>query len=1185
MIEKFIEVLEGVGLEPTAEEIADYLWLANHLHSNANEIIHSDPKKVETPQSTSIEERDSEAEQEYEPLEQEGTAEVHSETQAISEFEQGSSRGIPIRVPAGPALPGTLAISRAFRPLARRIPSTTQFILDELKTAHQSAEINGLLTVVQKPVSRRWLDIALIVDHWPSMDIWRKTVVEYQHLLEHQGAFNNIQVWSVFTEPEDGSLQLRAGLGMVETSPQIRDPRELIDPKGERLILILSDCVSPAWSNGNFADLIALWGRDGMVAIVQMFPQSLWERTALNMSAPVYLRSTQPGTSNRKLLAESARWYRKMPVDGVKVPVISLEPRLIAAWAQSMIGSVGVWIPGFVLSNGSVNETDDALAFREADWEYTARDLLQEYYASASPMARKLATCLAAVPLTLPIMHLVQRAVLPESKQFHLAEFFLSGLIYKIETEENAQRKPDEIEFDFVEGVRELLIGDGAISQTLEVISIVSEYVNRYTGQRFDFPAYLADPNSDSELVIQKGSRSFAWLTAQVLKRLGGQYEQMGINLEKKALNNEMDEDEIKVESFGGSVNEEHFKSEIEKPHTTEGAFQSQEAQSKTYSSFRGNYHRNYLRRIQECLYQHFDKDELKLLCAGVGLKYEDLPADGWPEQCLELVEWANQHGRIKDLVGLVRKRRPSACVLNIYIGYKLGLENDALIAEYLKDYFDEKGYDVFLEGNILPGRQQVAKREDHIKQADYFIALLSAESAQSELLQFEISHAYQISQDSFPRILPVRIQYDEPYPYNIDYYLNPLPYALWEEEAENENLARELLAAIEGGRLKGRKKIKSTPSPVQGIITLTEDGDKAVDDEVAHPPRPEIDPRLLGQLDHPSGTVRLRDKFYIKRKADNLLIRELAKKGSITTIRASRQTGKSSLMIRGIQHYRETQMGKPIFLDMQRVETQKMQTLDGFLHYLADFIARELLIPAKTVEEIWQNNLGSQDKMMEFMSQHVLSDVRFPILLALDEVDRLFGTPAQEGFFRLLRSWYNQAAVDPRWEKLSIIMVISTEPYLLIQNVNQSPFNVGLLLYLEDFDREQVRDLNERHGSPIRQNEFEMFWQLFNGHPYLTRQALYTLVTYKISWVELNAVAADDTGPFGDHLSSLLWKLVQNDNLLLLMTHLKQVIDEGQCDDVVARLRLLRAGIIKGSGDIYQTRCGLYHRYFADKL
>ena len=162
------------------------------------------------------------------------------------------------------------------------------------------------------------------------------------------------------------------------------------------------------------------------------------------------------------------------------------------------------------------------------------------------------------------------------------------------------------------------------------------------------------------------------------------------------------------------------------------------------------------------------------------------------------------------------------------------------------------------------------------------------------------------------------------------------------------------------------------------------------------------------------------------------------------------------------------------------------------------------------------------------------------------------------------------------------MILVISTEPYLLIDDPWQSPFNVGLKISLSDFDNEQVQELNNRYHSPLRRRDISKVMQLLHGHPYLTRKALYTLVTQDISWSELVKIAADDKGPFSDHLRSQLW-LLQGKNDL--QKALKAVIRNGRHDDEKALFKLTSAGLVKGSGDDYECRCKLYQMYFKEKF
>lgn len=516
---------------------------------------------------------------------------------------------------------------------------------------------------------------------------------------------------------------------------------------------------------------------------------------------------------------------------------------------------------------------------------------------------------------------------------------------------------------------------------------------------------------------------------------------------------------------------------------------------------------------------------------------------------------------------------------LRFFICYKRNADPDQELANYLHNFLTDRGYDAFIDNTLRTGASWLDEMDQRIKTSDFFIVLLSEASADSEMVQAEVRRAYQYrKQQGFPQTLPVRIAYEGLLPYSIDAFLDPLQYVVWQEKADTEHVAHDILAAIED-RLPAKKPIQ--PKPLGDKVI---DTDGRIVTQTLPIPRPlaEFDPRLiLGELEEPGGAVKLGDKFYIERVADARLQREIVRAGTTTTIRAARQTGKSSLLMRGI-HYAAHKDVKIVYLDMQQVDEQHLKTPDIFLRHLAEFIVYKLRLDLQEVEKLWQGPLGSQDKLTFLLEDYVLSRIEAPIVLAMDEVDRLLKTELHNDFFGLLRSWHNNRARDDRWNKLNIVMVISTEPYLLIADVKQSPFNVGLRLYLEDFDEVQVGDLNQRHGSPVQEENLHHLKELLGGHPYLTRKALYVLVTEDLSWIDLERIATEDHGPFGDHLRRYHWLLRDEPDL---KKALKEIIRSGHCIDEQLFFRLLRAGLAKGSGDRCACRCGLYERYFEGKL
>jgi len=515
----------------------------------------------------------------------------------------------------------------------------------------------------------------------------------------------------------------------------------------------------------------------------------------------------------------------------------------------------------------------------------------------------------------------------------------------------------------------------------------------------------------------------------------------------------------------------------------------------------------------------------------------------------------------------------------HLFICYKRHADLDQKLAHYLHEFLTAQGHGVFIDATLRTGEAWLEEIDRQIKASDFLVVLLSKESADSEMVQAEVRRAYEYRKlQGRPYTLPVRVAYEGLLPYSIDAFLDPLQYVVWHSEADNERVAQDILAATEG-RLPERAPIPAKPV-AEGLI-ISEDGRIIADDETLHSPLPEFDPRFLEELEAPGGAVKLRDKFYIERNADGHLRREVVKSGTTITIRASRQTGKSSLLVRGVHHARQNG-AKVLCLDMQRVDSDRLTSPDIFLRDLAEFVVRKLRLDMAEVEKLWSGSLGPQDKLTYLMEDYVLPESDVSIVLALDEADRLLQTAFYEDFFALIRSWHNSRALDDQWNMLNIVMVISTEPYLLITDVTQSPFNVGLKLYLEDFNRAQVRDLNRRHGSPVKEGDFPHLMKLLSGHPYLTRKAFYTLVSQRCTWADLVRVAATDHGPFGDHLRHHHWLLRDEPDL---REALRQVIRHDHCQDDIAFFRLLRAGLVKGSGDVCTCRCDLYRMYFEDKL
>ncbi len=334
-------------------------------------------------------------------------------------------------------------------------------------------------------------------------------------------------------------------------------------------------------------------------------------------------------------------------------------------------------------------------------------------------------------------------------------------------------------------------------------------------------------------------------------------------------------------------------------------------------------------------------------------------------------------------------------------------------------------------------------------------------------------------------------------------------------------------------------------------------------------------------RLEYPSGGMRADDPFYIEREADDKLAFALRSEGQTITIRGPRQVGKTSLLARGIHNAQEISGARLVYLDFQGVGEEARGSLGDLARVLSAHIFDTLELDLTVWQNRWTTPFLPQDNL-KWLIQYALRQIDQPLLLAMDEVDILQLTPFSKDFFSMLRSWHNLRASNVAWRKLTLMMAISTEPYLLIDKVGESPFNIGHLLYLHDFTYEQTAELNRRYGAPLNAAETAALHALLNGHPYLTRVALYTLVAGGLTWPALSAAAVAEEGPFHQHLR---WQLQRVEDDSRLRAAIVEVLSNRCCTDAKVGYHLLKAGLVAKVGDNYVCRCELYRQYFADRL
>ena len=333
----------------------------------------------------------------------------------------------------------------------------------------------------------------------------------------------------------------------------------------------------------------------------------------------------------------------------------------------------------------------------------------------------------------------------------------------------------------------------------------------------------------------------------------------------------------------------------------------------------------------------------------------------------------------------------------------------------------------------------------------------------------------------------------------------------------------------------------------------------------------------------YPSGAVAIGSPFYLERTfVETQIKQEISKPGALVRIKAPREMGKTSLMLRILEHAQ--QLGYcTVSLNLEQVDQAILADLSKFLRWLCANITRQLQLKL-TLDEYWDEDLGSKISCTSYFEDYLLESITTPLVLALDEVHQIFEHPeVAKDFLPLLRSWYEEAKTLPIWQKLRLLVVHSTEIYVPLQ-LNQSPFNVGLPVQLETFSLAEIQQLTRRYGLDWETEEqAKQLMQLVGGHPALTHLAIYHLSCGEINLEQLLETSATLTGIFSHHLQRCMIALEEQPELASIFNAVIAATEPVQLDQISA-YKLRSLGLINQSADSVSISCELYRQYYGNE-
>ncbi len=488
------------GAAPTWWEVGDALWLAAHrgvatdgggVPPPAEASRETEP---DSPPGTAADRPEADTPHSGEPPEHPRTAPIPPEPFAGAVSSGRPSRDASLLRPE-PLLRDRQSLVRALQWFRRRRPSEDRLLFDETTTAESFA--HRALADPRPDRARRTPilpeftpdqevadDLTLLIDDSLSMVVQQPLVGEFTALLAPLRVFRRIRTFYFDSDKAHvDDVMLRAATGVAP------DPAHLLIGQGRDVLLVLSDGVGSGWHTGAVATWLARWGGSAAVGVAQLLDRSLWRGTGMRtrnlaLTAPPG-ESPAPNAAHRVRplpsgASRTAAPGPSLPEGAVAVPVFPIEAREIERWARFVSRQRG---PGAFGTSALVAERTVPSPDAEDDlWSAApalpgpgdiaprrldARERVEVFRVTASPPAFRLAVCLAAVPLNLVTIRLVQERFAPRSRPSELTEVLCSGLIRRSE-DAHATAHGDQVALDFHPEVRELLLAAGGRRQEIK---------------------------------------------------------------------------------------------------------------------------------------------------------------------------------------------------------------------------------------------------------------------------------------------------------------------------------------------------------------------------------------------------------------------------------------------------------------------------------------------------------------------------------------------------------------------------------------------------------------------------------------------------------------------------------------------------------------------------------------------
>ena len=356
------------------------------------------------------------------------------------------------------------------------------------------------------------------------------------------------------------------------------------------------------------------------------------------------------------------------------------------------------------------------------------------------------------------------------------------------------------------------------------------------------------------------------------------------------------------------------------------------------------------------------------------------------------------------------------------------------------------------------------------------------------------------------------------------------------------------------------------------------------------------FDYQIGGSLDVDSPT-------YVVRSADRHLYQAM-RGGEFCYTFNARQMGKSSLMVRILKQLQEDGY-RCIAIDLTRIGGENIDIDRWYKGFAVELWRGFGLLRKVKLKPWWADRLDipAPQRLMQFIEEVLLVEVEneesgepAKTIVFLDEIDCTLGLDfPMNDFFALIRSCYNQRAIDPNYKRLTFALFGAATPSELITDPQKTPFNIGRPIHLEGFKINEAQPLlyglSDKVNSPQTILKEIIGWT--GGQPFLTQKVCNLIrnakseipINGEVQWMEelvrenilTNWEAKDDP----EHLKTVRDRVLRSDRRTELLGIYQQIVVEEEVpatyseieqELLLSGLAIAQEGKLKANNRIYRS-------------